>query len=146
LDADEWTVVSRGRQVGTFPERQLTQWAAAGRVDPNDLFWRTGMVNAAPVYTLQPFALYFRSPMPAPTDPSLRWLLPIGRAPWAIVAGYLGLFCILGVFGPLALGAGILGLRQIGRNPALIGRGRAIFGIVAGALATAGMALLLVSH
>jgi hypothetical protein len=77
----------------------------------------------------------------------LKYVLPIGRSGWAIAAGYLGLFAILVVPAPLALGCGILGLREISRNPKKIGKPRAIFGIVMGALGSALLAfLLLVKH
>lgn len=130
-----WTVVSNGRPVGEFSEQQLVQWAAEGRVNPDDLFWREGMVAAAPAHTLSPFYRYL-SPSRLGDDAAIRWLLPVGRAPWAIAAGYLGLFSILLVFGPFSIVAGLLGLRQIRRDPRLHGKGRAAFGIVAGALAT----------
>jgi hypothetical protein len=130
-----WTVISRGRPMGTFPEHQLLQWVAAGQVDPTDLFWRDGMITAAPVKTLMPFAAYYSSKSLG-DDAAMRWLLPVGRSPWAIAAGYLGLFSILGVFGPFAVVAGLLGVRQIRHNERLHGMGRAVFGIVAGSVAT----------
>jgi hypothetical protein len=146
---DQWTVISNGRRVGVFPEYQLVQWVAAGQVNPNDLFWRYDMMVAAPAYTVAPFASYFR-PAGPPTSlgdsAGMRWVLPVGRSPWAIAAGYLGLFCILGVFGPFAIIAGILGLRQINRNPRLHGKGRAIFGIIAGTVATVVTVLVLISR
>jgi hypothetical protein len=51
-------------------------------------------------------------------------------------AGYLGLFSILLVFGPFAIVAGVQGFRQMTRDPRLHGKGRALFGIVAGSAAT----------
>jgi hypothetical protein len=83
-----------------------------------------------------------RSPSQSPRDASatqgLQWLIPIGRSGWSIAAGYLGLLScipIVGiVLGPLAITMGILGLQHASRNPALGGRGRAIFGIVLGTL------------
>ncbi|MGI8666899.1 MAG: DUF4190 domain-containing protein [Jatrophihabitans sp.] len=143
MTAQLWMVVSRGQPVGEFPEQQLVQWAAEGRIDRNDLYWRDGMVAAAPVHTLAPFADYFGLPRGV-DDPAVRWILPVGRAPWAIVAGYLGLFSILLVFGPLAVLAGLLGLRQLRRNPRLLGRGRAVFGIIAGSAATVALLAILV--
>jgi hypothetical protein len=119
------------------------QWVANGQVDPNDLFWRNGMVAAAPAHTVQPFAFYFR-----PTrsdDPSMRWLVPTGRSPWAIVAGYLGLFSVLGVFGPFAIVTGVVAIRDIRRRPHLHGMGRAVFGIVAGSLGTLGLLLVVLT-
>jgi hypothetical protein len=73
----------------------------------------------------------------------LKYVLPIGRSGWAIAAGYLGLFAILVVPAPLALGCGILGLRDISRNPKKIGKPRAIFGIVMGGLGSALLAYLI---
>ncbi len=70
-------------------------------------------------------------------DPALRLLLPIGLSGWAIAAGYLALFSVLGIFGPFALLCGILALRDIKANPRKHGKGRAIFGIIMGVLGTA---------
>jgi hypothetical protein len=74
-----------------------------------------------------------------------RWLLPVGRSGWAIAAGYLGLLSVLMVPAPLALLFGILAIRDIKRNPQRHGMGRAIFGIVMGALFTVVLLLMLVS-
>jgi hypothetical protein len=142
---DTWTVVANGRQVGEFPEHLLMQWVASGQVSPNDLFWRSGMTAAAPAGTIEPFRRYF--PPSRPNDyAEMRWILPVGRAPWAIAAGYLGLFSLLGVFGPFAIIAGILGVRQIQRSPHLLGLGRAVFGIVAGSIATIIVVALLLTR
>ena len=140
-----WQVVSNGRQMGTFEEPYLVQLAASGRVNPNDLFWRSGMAAAAPAHTLAPFDQYLGARRLG-DDSDLRWLLPVGRSPWAIAAGYLGLFSILLVFGPFAVAAGVLGLRQINANPRMHGRGRAVFGIVAGTLATLALIVVLKSR
>lgn len=135
-----WQVVADGRPAGEYTEEYLVQLAAAGRVNPTDLFWQPGMVAAAPAHSLAPFNQYLPSPRLG-DDAAMRWLLPVGRSPWAIAAGYLGLLSVLIVVGPLALGAGLLALRQMKRNPRLHGKGRAWFGIVAGSLATAVLAL-----
>ena len=72
------------------------------------------------------------------TDSSApKWLLPVGRSPWAVAAGYLGLVSFLLLPAPFALLFGILGLLDIRRNPQLCGKGRAWLGVVAGALFTA---------
>ena len=145
LGTTMWTVVSDGRVMGDFAEQQLVMWTANGQVKPTDLFWCPGMSAAAPAQTLHPFAQYFHQHQyvaSAPATSSLgdssvmRWILPVGRSPWAIAAGYLGLCSILPVFGPLAIVAGILGVAQIKRNARMHGLGRAIFGIVAGILGT----------
>lgn len=67
------------------------------------------------------------------------WMIPVGRSWQSILAGYLGLLS-LGIWplGPFAIGVGIWALvkaRQGGH-----GRGRAITGIVGGAV---GVAILL---
>jgi hypothetical protein len=68
------------------------------------------------------------------SDAAMRILLPVGRSGYAIVAGYLGLVSILLVFAPFALIFGILGIRDISNNSEKHGMGRAIFGVVMGAL------------
>lgn len=79
------------------------------------------------------------APQPVPQrpigdDPLMRMVLPVGRSAWAIAAGYLGLLSFLVVFAPLALAAGIFAVVDIKQNPHKHGMGRAIFGIVMGAL------------
>jgi len=87
-------------------------------------------------------------PHPPPTlgdDPALRMILPLGRSGWAIAAGYLGLFAVLGIFAPLALLAGILAVRDIRAHPEKHGIGRAVFGIIMGLLGTALLVFLISS-
>jgi hypothetical protein len=67
-------------------------------------------------------------------DAAMRMLLPVGRSGWAIAAGYLGLFAVLLLPAPFALAAGLMAVRDIRANPAKLGMGRAVFGIVMGAL------------
>lgn len=74
-----------------------------------------------------------------------RWLLPVGRSPWAIAAGYLGLLSFLVVFAPFALVTGIVALIDIKKNPQKHGMGRAIFGIVMGALGSIILGVMLVA-
>lgn len=66
-----------------------------------------------------------------------RWMIPVGRSGWSIAAGYAGLFSIVGCGAPFAVVFGILALRELKRHPELGGRGRAWFGLIAGALGTA---------
>ena len=70
----------------------------------------------------------------------MRMLLPVGRSIWAIVSGYAGLLSILLIPAPIALISGILAILEIrasanGPNPKH-GMGRAIFGIIMGAIFT----------
>ena len=67
-----------------------------------------------------------------------RALMPVGRPASAIAAGYLALFAVLPLIGAipgvLAVIFGIVALKKISRDPSLCGKGRAWFGIIAGAL------------
>ncbi len=63
-------------------------------------------------------------------------LLPAGLSGWAVAAGYLGVASLLMAPGPFAVLAGMMAMRDIKRNSGLRGSGRAIFGIVMGALGT----------
>ena len=65
-----------------------------------------------------------------------RMLLPVGRSPWSIAAGYLGLFALIPCFGPLALVVSLVALWHLKRHAELSGRGRAVFGLVMGSLST----------
>ncbi len=69
-------------------------------------------------------------------DPAMRLLLPVGRSGYAIAAGYFGLFSVIFFPAPFALLFGILALRDIKMHPEKGGRGRAIFGLVIGAIFT----------
>lgn len=83
-------------------------------------------------------------PLPPPSEaPS--WLVPTNRSSWAIAAGYLGLFAVLFLPAPFALAAGVLGLRDIRLHPGLGGKGRALFGLVMGAIFSALFLALLVA-
>lgn len=80
-----------------------------------------------------------------------RLLVPVGRPITAIAAGYLALFAFVPVVGVFpALGAAFCGfraLREIGRDPSLLGKGRAWFGIIVGVPLTLlwGVALVAIS-
>ena len=69
-------------------------------------------------------------------------LLPVGRSGLAIAAGYAGLFALLILPAPLALVLGVLAVRDIKQHPHKRGMGRAMLGIVTGALGTALLAWL----
>lgn len=66
------------------------------------------------------------------TDPALMLLLPVGRSPLSIIAGYLGLFSIIPIFAPIALIVSLCALNDLKKRPGQAGKGRAIFGLVMG--------------
>ncbi len=73
-------------------------------------------------------------------DPAMRAILPVGRTPLALVAGYLGLFAlVICPLAPFALGVGIWALVDLKKKPGMHGMGRAVFAIVVGALGTVGI-------
>lgn len=64
-------------------------------------------------------------------------LVPVGRTPLAIVAGYVGLVSLVVLpLAPVALALGIWAAVDLKRRPGKHGMGRAVFAIVAGALVT----------
>ena len=77
-------------------------------------------------------------------DPIIRMALPVGRSPWAIAAGYLGLFSVLLIPAPLALLLGVVAILDIRRHPKKHGMGRAIFAVIMGLLFTVLLAIIVV--
>jgi len=76
-------------------------------------------------------------PVPVENDPAMRMIIPIDRSGLAIAAGYLGLVSIIYFLAPIALLLGILAIRDIKKHPEKHGMGRAVFGVVMGAIFTA---------
>ncbi len=128
------------QQIGPMSLNEIISAARSGVFGPDDLVWAEGWNNWRAAHTVSGlFPNMPRVQRTAPTssigdDPNMRMLLPVGRSLWAIAAGYLGLFSILFVFAPFALITGILAVLDIKKNPEKHGLGRAIFGIVMGAL------------
>ncbi|MGA2036154.1 MAG: DUF2510 domain-containing protein [Acidimicrobiales bacterium] len=79
-----------------------------------------------------------------PSNATTRMLIPIGRTPLSIVAGYVALCSILLAPAPVALILGICALVQLNHLPGAYGRGRAIFAIVMGGLFTVALVALIV--
>ena len=79
-------------------------------------------------------------------DPIIRMALPVGRSPWAIAAGYLGLFSVLLIPAPLALLLGVVAILDIRRHPKKHGMGRAIFAVIMGLLFTVLLAIIVVMN
>lgn len=83
-------------------------------------------------------------------DAGVRMLIPVGRDPLAIVAGYLGLFSLIVFPAPLALIVSILSILRIRKSKnspkPLHGMGRAIFGLIMGVIGTVILSYGIVSH
>ncbi len=84
------------------------------------------------------------TPFTMGADPMVRALLPVGRTPLAIIAGYLGLGALFCIPAPIALGVGIWAIVDLKKRPGMHGMGRAVFGVVAGAIGTLCMVVWLV--
>jgi len=69
-------------------------------------------------------------------ESELRYVIPVGRSWWSILAGYLGLLSPIPPVGVFAVLFGVVAIRGIRRHPGQLGLGRAWFGIVMGALFT----------
>lgn len=154
-----WFVAQQGTPHGPTTLALLSQHAVAGLLRRDSLVWRAGMTQWAradsvpeltPVFArlppdppglgnppVQPGPIEGHAVQSVQDDLAMRMILPVGRCPWAIAAGYLGLFSILLVPAPLALACGIVAVIRIRTTPGLHGMGRAIFGIIMGGLGTA---------
>ena len=70
-------------------------------------------------------------------DPWMRAILPVGKTPMAIAAGWAGLISLLCcILGPVAVVLSIIALVELNRDPEKRGKGRAVFGLIAGSIAT----------
>ena len=77
----------------------------------------------------------------------MRAVLPVGKTPMAISAGWAGLISLLCCFlGPVAIVLSIVALVELNRDPEKRGKGRAIFGLVAGSIATIIAILFLIGN
>jgi hypothetical protein len=64
------------------------------------------------------------------------WVVPVSVSPWAVAAGYAGLFAFVVLPGPIALVLSLIAFRELRTNPHLTGKGRAVFGFITGLAAT----------
>lgn len=99
--------------------------------------WFDGAAWTAYTHPMQavPFAYGYNAPPPQ-RDRGVEMLLPVNRTPMSIVAGYLGLFSLLLIPGPIAVTVAIFALRELKKKPDVAGRARAWFGLICGALAS----------
>jgi hypothetical protein len=78
-------------------------------------------------------------------DPAMRMVLPVGRTPLSIAAGYLGLFSLIPCVAPIGLIVSICAAVELKRHPERRGWGRTIFGLVLSGLMTAVLAVALIA-
>jgi len=153
---EQWFYSQSGQQRGPVSLDQLRAMLAGGQVMWSEMVWTAGMGNWSPASAvgelrpisampgdrpppLPPQAINYAGPPPpgqhrdVGEDPKMRMLIPVGRSPWAIVAGYLGLLSPLMIFAPFAFIVSIMAIRDIKRRNTH-GMGRAIFGLIMGAL------------
>jgi hypothetical protein len=124
------------QQFGPMSLDEVVAAARSGSINPDDLVWAEGWNTWRAAHSVSGlFTSMPRLPTkPMGADPGMRMLLPVGRSFWAIASGYFGLLSILMIFAPFALITGILAVLDIKKNPEKHGMGRAIFGIIMGAL------------
>lgn len=140
-----WHIARDGTQLGTFNEQQVRDGLANGTLLPTDLAWKEGMGDWEPVSSaVKPDAAAGPPGLPPSVMPHRTFapqpVIQEGSAPGtataSLVCGILGLFlsCLAGI---PAIVLGCIALGKIGKsNGALGGRGRAIAGIVLGAIFT----------
>ena len=139
------------QRLGPFDDSEVLADLRAHKYSADDLGWRDGMADWKPLrdlYPDEPLPPPIPPPALAPTpqaqrlgdDAAMRLLLPVGRSAWAIAAGYLGLFSLIVLPAPIALVVSIIALWDIRRSKSSPhpkhGMGRAIFGLIMGALGT----------
>ena len=161
-DETQWFYARDGVRFGPVPADELERLAPSNTLRPHDLVWRDGKpqwlpaqeattlfgsITAPPPLPPQsPYAPPGVYPVPASyaqpyappkslgEDAGVRMLLPVGRSIWAIAAGYLGLFSVLGCFAPISIVVSLIAIRDIKTHPDRHGMGRAVFGLVMGIL------------
>ena len=155
---EQWFYSHSGQQRGPVPIEQLRAMLSGGQILWSEMVWSAGMAQWSPAHTvpalrqlsaspgdlpppLPPQAINYAGPPPPGEhrgigeDPKMRLLLPVGRSPWAIIAGYLGLLSPLMIFAPFALIVSIIAISHIRRRNTH-GMGRAVFGLIMGGLFT----------
>ena len=105
--------------------------------------WFDGANWTPHTHPMQPAAFGFGQP-PQQRDRALEMVLPVNRLPLAVVAGYLGIFSLLVFPGPIAVFVSVVALRQLNTKPDVGGRGRAWFGLIAGAIASVVLLVIVV--
>ncbi|MBK8691613.1 MAG: DUF4339 domain-containing protein [Deltaproteobacteria bacterium] len=133
----QWYYEVGAQRVGPIPWDELVRLVGQGVLGPQVKVFTDGWGGWLPAAQVPGMPVM---PTQFGTNAGERMLLPVGRAPMAIVAGYLGLFSMLGVFAPFAVVTGVLALRTLKQRPDLHGAGPAWSGTVMGVSFSAGYA------
>ena len=159
---DYFVANSNGAPYGPYSLQQLRDFAREGRVTPTSLVRQASSSDWAPAQTIIDFGPPAAPPPPVPmppiapstapngmggttpasSDAALGLLIPVQVDPIALVAGYVGLFSLLLVPAPIALGIGIWALVRLKGRTGIRGAGRAWTAIVLGLLGTIGLVAL----
>lgn len=138
----KWYYEVGTQRLGPMAWEDLAQRARAGAFGPASRVWCEGWSDWLPAAQVPALFGAQTGAAAVSSDAVTRALVPVGRAPTAIIAGYLGLLAPTFFAAPFAVLFGVLALRALKRDPTLHGAGRAWFGIVMGSLVMIGAAFL----
>ena len=140
-DEGGWYYEAGGTAVGPISMQELRALFGARKLGARTIVWTEAMTERRPAGMLPALASLI------PDDGgALNLLLPMApQSGLAIAAGYLGIFSLFLLPGPLALGLGIAALRDLQQNSHKRGWGRAITGIAMGGIATIVLLVLVVN-
>jgi hypothetical protein len=102
-------------------------------------------IDSLPYAGRAPFSAMYPPSPDLGQNSGMRMLIPVGRSPGAIAAGYLGLFSVLLAPAPVALAVSVMAIRDIQKHPKSHGMGRAVFGLIMGILGTVGLAIAILT-
>lgn len=150
MNPDRYEVEGMSFPTGYLSAEGLTELARSGRLGQNRVrHVQTGefltpeqlhqVIGGAHVPTVQ-MPGWDHAKVDGNKDP-MRFVAPVHASGWAVAAGYLGLFSLMVVPGPLAVIASVLALKDLKKNPNKTGKGRAIFGLIMGSLGSIGLGI-----
>ena len=141
-----WYYEKNGQHNGPVTQGRIAELAEIGEIEAETLVWKEGLPDWVPARRLR--FLPFTPPGGSTSsgdDSGMRLIAPVGVSGWAIASGYLGLVSVLILPAPFAILTGVMAIRDIRKNPKNHGMGRAIFGIIMGALFSIPTLILVVS-
>ncbi len=149
-----WFYLNGRERMGPVSDEGLRALAASGRLHAESFVWTDGLEAWTRLADTDRFDGYAPPAPPGEVPPApdrfAQLLLPSGRSPWAVASGYLAALGVLGIPAPLAVAAGIAGLRDIHRLTRATGRrppgtARCVAGILVGSALTVVLAWLVMS-